>query len=199
MTRKVFSSLGLLLGVIIGAGLFALPYAVVKAGLLWGAGHMIVAFLLLTFLHLLYGEVVFRTPGTHRLPGYARIYLGEGFSRLSLASAVFGFYGALLAYGVLGGLFLSRLWGAGSPFIFTLGFFALGAVILASRLERVGTVNFVLTVPLIFLIVFLCWLIFPNAYVSNIGFGEQAFWFLPYGVFLFAFLSRDLCRAKQQQ
>jgi len=184
---KILSSLGLLVGVIVGAGMFALPYVVVKAGLVWGSVHLVLAFLLLTFLHLLYGEVVFRTPGKHRLPGYARIYVGEGFSKLSLASAILGFNGALLAYGILGGIFLARLIGGGSAPLLTFGFFALGSVILALKLKNVGTINFVLVIPLILFVFALYILTFPSAYVSNIGAGESRYWFLPYGVFLFAF------------
>ncbi len=184
--RSTFSSLGLLVGVIIGAGMFALPYAVARAGIMWGIIHAFIAFGTLTLIHLLYGEVVFSTSGTHRLPGYVGKYLGKNAQRVSFFSALVGFYGALLVYGLLGGMFLNKLFG-GESFIWSLLFFIIAGFVLVFDLRKIGTINFVLTFVLIAVIILLAILLMPHVDMAKVPRMNMDNWFLPYGVFLFAF------------
>ena len=76
---------GLLAGGIIGAGIFALPYLFAQSGLFAGFVHLSVGALAYTFIHLLYADVILRTPGTHRFVGRSKKYLGPR----SFAPAVF--------------------------------------------------------------------------------------------------------------
>ena len=62
------------MGMIFGAGVFALPFSIAQAGIFWGLVHFGIAFSLIVFLHLLYSEVAYSTEGRHRLTGYTRIY-----------------------------------------------------------------------------------------------------------------------------
>src|SRR3989344_5105184 len=96
---KILKGLGLLVGMIVGAGMFALPYAVSRAGLWWGAFHFILAAVLVTCIHLLYGKVLFHNHLRHRLPGYVREYVGENAYWVTLISRFFAYFGYLLAYG----------------------------------------------------------------------------------------------------
>lgn len=185
-TRSALSGLGLLVGVIVGAGMFVLPYTVARAGIVWGSVHALLAFAVLTLIHLLYGEIVFSTPGAHRLPGYAKIYLGQCAKSVSFLSALIGFYGALLVYGLLGGVFLAGLAGGDSS-LWSLLFFAVGGCILFFDLERIGTINFILTFVLIGVIVLLSAFLMPHIEFARIPLVPTSEWFLPYGVFLFAF------------
>lgn len=182
------SGLGLLVGVIVGAGMFALPYAVAQAGLVWGVVHMTVAFCVLTLAHILYGEVVYISQGMHRLPGYARMHLSPWAGRLALLSALIGFYGALVAYGILGGVFLAHLFALPNAMhTLSILFFAVGALVLALPLARVGFANFVLTTFLVVFVFVLASYALPYVNVSAIPLINNASWFLPYGIFLFAF------------
>jgi len=180
-----------MVGVIVGAGMFALPYAVSRAGLFWGSVHLVATFLILTCIHLLYGTVITATPGKHRLPGYAKIHVGAWAGRLALLSALGGFYGALLVYGILGGSFLAVTLGLFFPYTpaeYTLLFFAVGAGILLFDLQRIGTVNFVLTAALITFVGYLAFIAFPHVRLPALPAADTvAARFLPYGVFLFAF------------
>lgn len=98
-----------LFGTIVGAGLFALPYAVAKSGvsigLFWLVGLGIVALI----THLMFGEVVMHTPGKHRLVGYIGMYLGRWQKNVQALTTVLALLGGSLAYLILGGLFLSKL------------------------------------------------------------------------------------------
>ena len=187
---RTCSSLGLMVGAIIGAGMFALPYAIARAGIFWGLVHLFVTFSVITLIHVFYGTVVISTPGKHRLPGYARIHLGPVAGRLAFFSALGGFYGALLAYGILGGMFLSRLipfWG-GNADIFTFLFFAAGAAALVSNMRHVGELNFLLTGVLVVAVGVLAVLLLPHVEFSHFKIiPDKTAWFLPYGIFLFAF------------
>src|SRR3990167_2255813 len=187
---RTCSSLGLMVGAIIGAGMFALPYAIARAGIFWGLVHLFVTFSVITLIHVFYGTVVISTPGKHRLPGYARIHLWPVAGRLAFFSALGGFYGALLAYGILGGIFLSRLvpfWGWSSE-MFTLLFFAGGAFALLFNLQHVGELNFFLTFVLVAVVGVFAVLLLPHMEFSNFKIiPDTSAWFLPYGIFLFAF------------
>lgn len=185
-----FSSLGLMIGAIMGAGMFALPHVVARAGMFWGLVHLLFAFCVVTLIHVFYSVVVAATPGKHRLPGYARIYLGAMAERFAFFSALGGFYGALLVYGILGGVFLSRLFSffdGGLPF-FTFLFFTIGALTLLGNLRGIGELNFFLLFFLIAVVGILVAHLFPYVKLSNFFITPGAgAWFLPYGVFLFAF------------
>lgn len=187
--RQALSGAGLLTGVIIGAGMFALPYVTVQAGLFWALAHMFGVFCILTAIHILYGKIVYATRAKHRLPGYARLYLGENARRFAIASTFFEFYGALLIYGLLGGGFLYTLFGSGplTSEVLTVLFFLIGALFLGLSTERLGAANFILTSLLLGCIAVLIYFAAPQARVSNIPFKNDLMWFLPYGVFLFSF------------
>ena len=94
---------------IIGAGMFGIPFSFVRAGFWLGAAELALLGGVMWVIHLRYGEVVLETPSRHRLPGYVRLYLGRWASMLAWGSALFGIGGALLAYVVVGGLFLDSL------------------------------------------------------------------------------------------
>ena len=76
-----------LIGTIIGAGIFGIPYVVYQSGIILGVVYLLVLGFITILIHLLYGEIVLRTEAKHRLVGYAEKYLGQGaksFLTLSL-------------------------------------------------------------------------------------------------------------------
>ena len=66
----------MLVGMIIGVGIFGVPYVLSRAGLVPGIFYFIVLGAAIILVHLFYGEAVLRTNGRHRLVGYAEKYLG---------------------------------------------------------------------------------------------------------------------------
>jgi tyrosine-specific transport protein len=180
----------ILSGMIIGVGMFGIPISFVKAGFWLGALELLLITAILMWLHILYGEVVIKTPSSHRLPGYVRLYLGGGAARLSWASAFFGIVGTLLAYIVVGSIFLhvifQNVWGTSSEFIWAVVVTALGAAVTLFPLKREALINGILTTLLIVFIAGLTFYLFPNIKTANFtGFNVENF-FIPYGVFLFA-------------
>ena len=100
-------------GMIIGVGMFAIPFSFAAAGFWLGAAELVVLTCIVVILHLLYGEIVLATPEFHRMPGYVRVYLGRRAETVSWASTIFGITGTLLAYLIAGSLFLHSLWSGG--------------------------------------------------------------------------------------
>ena len=184
---RVFASLGLLIGMIVGAGMFALPYVIAQGGIFWGSIHFLLAFFVLTLLHLLYGEINYVTPQKHRLPGYARYYFGDYVGRIATFSMIFGFFGALLAYGVLAGIFLEQLLGIAEAAKLSLFFFIFASPILFLDIKKAGDVNLFFTIPLILFIIMFGVIAYPHINFSGFSFAGDTNWFLPYGIFLFAF------------
>jgi len=82
--RSFLLSAGLLVGSIIGAGIFSLPYVFLKSGFPAGIIYLSVLGICTFLIHLMYADTIARTSETHhRFPGYAKIYLGEKSGQLA--------------------------------------------------------------------------------------------------------------------
>lgn len=102
-------AVAILVGTIIGAGVFSLPYIAVHSGLnitlLWA----VITGGLVLFIHLAFGEVVLRTNGDYRLPGYASRYLGQPVYKFMLITTFLMFSFSLLIYLLMGSQFISTI------------------------------------------------------------------------------------------
>ncbi|MBU3964984.1 hypothetical protein KKG29_02225 [Patescibacteria group bacterium] len=189
--KNFFSAIAMLAGTIVGAGIFALPYTAAKSGLVATIFYLIFLTAVVVLIHLLYGEVVFRTNGQHRLVGYANIYLGKWGKRLSTISVMAGSYAALLVYLILGGKFLFIIFSnafGGTEFVYTFVLFLVSAIFIALGFGMVSRLELALSVVLLLAIfIFLfkgSFLIDPSNFSLMVNWQEI---FLPYGVILFAF------------
>ncbi|MDO8523264.1 MAG: hypothetical protein Q7S12_03225 [bacterium] len=201
-SAQFLEATGLILGMIIGSGIFVLPYAINVSGMVWGLITAFLAFFGILGVHLAYGEIVINSDGLHRLPGYVKKYLGKFFGSLATLSQVLGFNTALLIFGGVGGIFLGILLG-GSPFIWSLVFFvAASLLLLFESIEGIGFIDFVLTIPLIAIIIFISLLSYGSGSFQNINlFGTDRFF--SFGIFVFALAglaaiadARDIFRKK---
>lgn len=104
-----------MVGLIIGAGIFGVPYAFAGSGLVIGTLMTAAVGAALLLYHLLYAEVLLRTKEHHRLPGLMLHYYGRGLERFATTTHVLGFWGTMLAYLIAGGVFLHLLFGSRAP------------------------------------------------------------------------------------
>ena len=190
MNRNNLKGIGMLVGMIFGAGVFALPFAVIKAGIFWGILHFFLALILMIFLHLWYGEVAYFTEGKHRFTGYAETLLGNKAKWFAFLITIFTDYCALLVYGLLGGIFLANFSHL-SPIILSIFVFAAGSVLILFHFKKVASINFYLTVALLGMVVVLFVIALPYVKIANFPVGNLKFsfssdWFLPYGIWLFS-------------
>ena len=170
---------------IIGSGIFILPYAVSISGLWAALGMGALAFFLVLSIHLAYGEIVSNTEERHRLPGYARLYLGKFAGNFSKVTELLLFNAVLLTYGILGGQFLSVVFG-GSAMVWSLLFFtATALVLLYSHVERIGSINFLIMSVVVLMELAIALFSFKAGSFSNLPlYGHDPFF--SFGVFVFA-------------
>lgn len=77
MKKQTLLSAGLLSGAMVGAGVFSLPYAFAQLGLARGILWLIFFAWVMIVFHLMYADILLRTPGKHNFVSLAKIYLGD--------------------------------------------------------------------------------------------------------------------------
>lgn len=187
-----------LVGTIIGAGVLAIPYAIMRAGFLTGLLSLIVLSIAVIFLYLYLGEVVLRTRRKYQLTGYAQKYLGSKGMKLMTFSMVFSIYGALIAYLIgIGKSFAAifgmqniplTLFGISINFdvIFSLLFFILGSAIVYVGIKGVRKSELFMSSIVIFIIILILLISLFGFDVRNVLLFDFSKIFIPYGVILFA-------------
>lgn len=207
--RSFFYALSTLVGMIVGVGIFGIPYVSAQAGPPVGFFYLIVLSGAVLLVHLSYGEVVLRTKQDHGLVGYAAKYFGGWGKKITALIIVFGFYGALLAYLIVGGHFLniiaSHFWGD-SDFLWTVVFFIFGSAIILSGLKTVALSEFLMTIFLLVVSGIFVLKGLPLIKIEHLGGIEWTKFFLPYGVILFSLTGsaaipeiRQILRGQEQQ
>ncbi len=182
--------IGMMVGMMFGAGMFALPYGFSRAGLFWGTVNFVLAFFLMIFLHFLYAEVTHLTKGKHRFTGYVGMFLGKRAQQFAFLTTLATYYGTLLIYGLLGGLFLSNFFGGAYKLEISIFFFILSAFLLLLNISKIAEINFYLTIPLFGFVLYLLFTALPEIravnLLSGINFDFSGNWFLPYGIWIFS-------------
>ena len=189
MNKNFFYAIAVLIGTIVGAGIFGIPFVAAQSGFLIGAVFLIVLTGVSLLIHLIYGEIVCRTKEKHRLVGYAEYYLGKKGKVVITFSVLFGLYGALLVYIIISGEFLSTIFSpvlGGSAFVYSLIFFAVGALAIFKGLALIERLELVMALFLILVVFLIFFSGLPNLDVSNLKTINLKYFFLPYGVILWA-------------
>ncbi len=190
---KSIYALAILTGTIIGVGFLSLPYITSKVGI-WA---MLVYFLVLgplvIFIHVLYGELSLRTPDYKRLPGFAKIHLGDWGEKIALISIILGSFGSILAYLIVGGEFLGNLLSpylGGDNFVYILIYFIAGALLIFFGVKAIAKIEFWALI-LFFIALAIIFLKGKNLInIDNLSIGNWELdignLFLPYGPILFS-------------
>lgn len=190
MKNKVFGAIAMLIGTVVGAGIFGIPYVVSRVGFTTGFFYLIILGIVIFITTLCYAEVILRTKKEHQMAGYAEKYLGKWGQRIISFSLVFGIYGALLAYMVGVGDFLHALlfnYLGGTPFLYTALFFILASIAVFSGLRIIIKIEKVMVAILIIAAFFIFVFGLPYVEMENLMGFDKMNLFLPYGVILFAF------------
>ncbi len=125
MYRDLLLPAGLLSATIIGAGMFALPYVFATAGILVGALYLVLFTAVSACVHLLYADLIVRTPENYRFAGYAGLYFGAVGKWIAALSSILGILFSLMIYLVLAASFLKIFFpGADSTVVFVFWFLA---------------------------------------------------------------------------
>jgi tyrosine-specific transport protein len=188
-------AIAVLVGTIIGAGVFTLPYVAVHSGLATTLIWLIIVSFVITYLHLAFGEIVLRTKQDFRLPGYVGHYLNSSAKKLILLITFFTFSFSLLIYLLLGSQFLrvilNSIW---ANFSFPQGLLVIFLWLLLSsailsKSKKLSRINFYLSFALLFLFFIIIISALPHFKTGNINlfnFTNHWGWLIPYGVLFFA-------------
>ncbi len=175
---KFWQGVLLLVGTIIGVGVFSLPYSFAQSG--WGVSLFGLLFLalLVTVLNLFYCQVILDNHDDCQLVGYVRQYLGPFWQKVAFISLVFSLTGVMIAYVILGGEFLALVFGQPSGFFYPVWFLLIVAFLFFRDYKSlISTASFF---SIILLILFIIFPIFILKYVDlkQISFiGRQPFFF----------------------
>jgi tyrosine-specific transport protein len=188
---KLLKAISILLGTVVGAGIFGIPYIVGKSGIVPGLFYFLVLASVSLLLHLFFGEAFLRTKESCRLPGLAQKYLGGWGNVFAMISVAVGLIGALLAYLILSGDFLKILFGpalGGSVFYLTLGFWLLISYFIFRGIKVVASIELLSNIIFFLMTVAILFICLPAVDFHNIKIFDASQIFLPFGVILFSLI-----------
>ena len=189
--RNSLFAFSILIGTIIGAGVFGLPYVISRSGIIPGLFYFLFLGGIVLLIHLFFGEIILRTRGDYRLVGLGKRYLGSFANKFLSLSVVIGVLGSLLAYIVIGGEFLKILTLGTlnlSLFQAALVFWLILFLLFYRGVKTIMSAE-VLTNVLFFLITgFIICFCLPKFNISNFSIINLKDIFLPYGVILYSFV-----------
>lgn len=179
-----YKNVFLLLGTIIGAGIFSLPIALKSAGWL----VFIILLLVLAFISIkinaYYRKVVESVEDRHQLMGYVQLILGNRWKYLAIFLHLFSIFGALLAYLIIAGDFLSEL-NIQTPEVNSFLFFLVAACLLLFAGRFLESLDVVFTVAKVILLLVLIVISATNLSKIDVPIvGSEPFF--AYGAILFA-------------
>lgn len=189
MNKKFFYAVSTLIGMIIGVGMFGIPYSFAQAGFLIGLFYLILMTGVVMAIHLLYGEIILRTKQECRLVGYGEQYLGASGKKIATGIVIFQFYGALLVYIIAAGHFLNIIFNqyfGGSDFSWALIFFMFGALAIFLGIRTISISEFLMTILLVLVAGFLIFKGAPLIDLSRLKDISLVNFFLAYGIIFFS-------------
>jgi tyrosine-specific transport protein len=190
MAKHLVDAIATLMGFIIGAGILGIPYVVAKAGFLTGLIDIVLIGIAVLFLNLYTGEIALRTKGSHQLSGYAEAYYGNWGRRIMVFFMIVGLYGALIAYIIKEGQFLSAILSpffGGSPLVYSIIFFGIFSILVYLGLGAIEKSELLMVLLLFLIILAISIFCMPHVNLQNLNSFEPTNFLIPYGVILFAF------------
>ncbi|MDP2910098.1 MAG: aromatic amino acid transport family protein [bacterium] len=186
---KFIKALAVLLGTIIGVGIFGLPYAASKAGLAVMFFYLIIMSALIAKMHLIYADIIAEDNNNRRLPGFVGEYLGSFWKYFVFLVIAVGMTGSSIAYLIIGGEFLHYLLSpllGGAPILYSLLFFALGSLLVFKGIKTIANLEIILSMVLLAILFFISWKAVPFINIGNFASFSPQFILFPYGIVIFS-------------
>ena len=186
---KFLKALAVFLGTVIGVGIFGLPFVALRAGFFIVLLYFLFIILITILVFFLYSEIVLNTKGIYRLPGYVGEYLGEKWKKITFLIVAIGLMGALLAYLIIGGQFLSSFlspYFGGSQTLYTILFFMLGVYFVFRGIKSISGVELLLLFFLLIILILFFVKAFSSIDIDNFKTFDLKYIVFPYGIVLFS-------------
>lgn len=188
-------ALSVFTGTIIGVGIFGLPYVTKQAGFPVVLLYFVILTAVTIAIHLMYGEVSLAIKSLHRLPGLVGEYMGPRWKSFAFVIFILGLLGALLAYLIVGGsfltLFLSPYLG-GSEMMYTLIFWAVGTLLIFQGIRSIAIIETTLLLVFFGLMALFFFKTSPVIDIESFKNFDLRFFAFPYGVILFSLWGSDM-------
>lgn len=175
-----------MVGSVIGAGIFALPFVIAKVGIMLGVALIVLLGAAAMLLNFMFAEVVLRTHFRHQAVGYVRKYLGKTLAWIEIVASFIGGFGALTVYLIGIGVASAVIFG-GSAFNYSIIYFVIGSFLLYFGLRVVKVCELWLVPLFLILIAIIAVICGTHFQLANF---QTTHWYnilVPYGVILFAF------------
>ena len=190
--RNFILAASLMAGVIIGAGIFALPFIFSKVGFLAGIFYLTVFTAVFIAIHLMYAEIITKTKGDeHRFAGYAKIYFGKAGYYAAILMTVVGMFFVLTIYLALSVSFLPSV-GLPAGAVGLILFWVASSLPIFFNVKEVAILEFVSNIA-IFGVIFLLFF-FALGMPFNIDYFQPISFtgfFLPFGAIFFSLAGRS--------
>lgn len=186
MNKNFILATASLIGTIIGAGVFGIPYVMSRSGVLTSIFYFVVLGVVVLLLHLFLGEIVLRTKGKHHLTGYTEKYLGKRVKPFIAITTVIGTVGSLLAYVILAGKFLNIVFPVLTSPQWSMMAWALLSALVLFGIKSIAPVEVFMNVGLFLVIAVVFIASFSKIQASSFSLVIPDNIFLPFGVILFS-------------
>ena len=186
---KFYHAVAVLVGTMVGVGIYGIPFAFAKAGVWVGSLWMVGLIIIVTLFHLMFAEVVLSTQGVHQVTGYTNIWLGSWGKRFSMVANAISIYGALLAYIIVVGEFLHNILSnyiAVDPQLYSLVFAVVTSLVWMMRVRTIATIEIGFIALYTIGIGLIAIIAVPHIQLQHFTTWTPEFWYLPYGIILFA-------------
>jgi len=183
--KNVIEAFFVIVGGVLGLGVFAIPFAAKRIGVFPGVVLIFAISILMVILNTLFSEIILFTKKNECIIAYSKRYLGRLAKIIETFSIIFGYSGSLLAYTLATAVFVTGLFSLDNSYFWPIILVssAVTSVILLNGFRGLGKAE-------LFFSVLMC-LAFFLVFFKSIPFWEEvkSNWtetFLPYGVVLFA-------------
>ena len=187
--KNFWLGLSLVIGTIVGVGLFGLPYVTVNSSFFIMLMYFVLVSAGIILLNNYYVTIALHNGMSHHLPGYAEAYLGKWAKRIAVLAEGIGLFGAQLAYLLVGGGFISELLGVDSNagiVVLTFAYFAIGAVLVWRGMRSIFSTEFALLLIFLLLILSFLYISVIRGFYNPLTLGTYENIHIPYGVVVFS-------------
>ena len=188
-SRHFFYAVATLVGFIVGAGIFGLPFVMERMGYFPALTLLLILSFFIIINSLSLAEVMLRTPGNYFIPGLCGFYFGKIAKRIQFVLLLIGNYGAILAYLVIGAIFLKNLlsgWVEMPETWSVLIFLGLGLYFIYTGVEELGIAEMFMLLILLVTIGLINFFSFQEISVTNLTSANWSLVLAGFGVLLFA-------------
>jgi amino acid permease len=191
--KEILLPAGMMASLIVGAGMFSLPYVFARSGFIVGAVYLLLMAFVMTETHISYAEVAEVSGNDSRFIGYAKKYLGKGGEIVGGISVVLGILITLTIYLALSASFI-HLIAPGAPLIAAVVFFWVsGSIMILSGIKKFAGLDilFFAAMAIITAIIAILGLVFGNIHNFNAAPADIAGLLFPLAPALFALSGRS--------